>query len=121
MIVWLFLSWVANLIILLIVTWVFSDVTYDGFWKLALAAVIFGVLNTILKPFLKLITVPIAVITLGLIWFFVSMLMLKLTDWIMGSGFDIEGFWTLVGATIVVWIVNVVLDNIPGPWRGTRS
>jgi hypothetical protein len=35
-------------------------------------------------------------------------------------GFDIQGFRTLVWATIVVWILNVILDFVPGPWRGTR-
>ena len=47
------------------------------------------------------------------------MLMLHLTDGIL-RGFDIHGFWTLVGATVLVWIVNSVLDNV-GPWRGTRG
>jgi uncharacterized membrane protein YvlD (DUF360 family) len=45
--------------------------------------------------------------------------MLHLTDGIL-RGFDIHGFWTLVGATVLVWIVNSVLDNV-GPWRGTRG
>jgi uncharacterized membrane protein YvlD (DUF360 family) len=45
--------------------------------------------------------------------------MLWLTD-IFIDGFDIHGFRSLVWATIIVWAVNVVLDFVPGPWRGTR-
>jgi putative membrane protein len=81
----------------------------DSFWTLVWAALVFGILNTILKPFLKLITFPLAVITLGIAWFFVSMFMLWLTDLIVGA-FDIDGFWNYVWATIIVWIANLFVD-----------
>jgi uncharacterized membrane protein YvlD (DUF360 family) len=68
---------------------------------------------------LRALTLPLAFITLGLIWFGVAMLMLWLTD-LFVDGFDINGFRSLVWATIAVWAVNVVLDFVPGPWRGTR-
>ena len=115
----LVLSWVANAVALGIVTAALSGVTADTAGDLIRAALLFGVLNTVLKPFLRLLTLPLAFITLGLIWFGVSMLMLWLTS-VLVSGFSIHGFRTLVWATIVVWAVNVVLDFVPGPWRGTR-
>ncbi len=115
----LVLSWVANAVVLGIVTAVLSGVTADTAGDLIRAALLFGVLNTVLKPFLRLLTLPLAFITLGLIWFGVSMLMLWLTS-VLVSGFSIHGFRTLVWATIIVWVVNVVLDFVPGPWRGTR-
>src|SRR5580765_8019703 len=95
-----------------------GPVTYDGFGDLLTAAALFWILNTFLKPILRLLTVPLAVITLGVIWFFVSMLMLAITSWIV-NGFEIDGFWALVWSTIVVWLLNLVLDWF-GPWRGTR-
>ena len=113
------LSWVANAIVLAVVTVVLSGVKSDTVGDLIRAALLFGILNTILKPFLRLLTLPLAFITLGLIWFGVSMFMLFLTD-ILVSGFEIHGFRSLVWATIIVWAVNVVLDFVPGPWRGTR-
>jgi putative membrane protein len=115
----LVLSWVANAVVLGIVTAVLSGVTSDTAGDLIRAALLFGILNTVLKPFLRLLTLPLAFITLGLIWFGVSMLMLWLTS-VLVSGFSIHGFRTLVWATIIVWAVNVVLDFVPGPWRGTR-
>jgi putative membrane protein len=113
------LSWAANAIALFVIALVFEDVSYDGVGSLLLAAAVFGVLNTVVKPVLKLITLPLAVITLKLAWFAVSMLMLKVTDWLV-DGFTIDGFLTLIWATIVVWLVDLVLDVVPGPWRGTR-
>ncbi len=113
------LSWVANAIVLAIVTGVLSGVEVDSAGDLIRAALLFGILNTILKPFIRLLTLPLAVITLGLIWFGVAMLMLWLTD-LLVDGFDIHGFRSLVWATVIVWAVNVVLDFVPGPWRGSR-
>jgi len=113
------LSWVANAVVLAVVTAVLSGVTVDTVGDLIRAALLFGILNTIVKPLLRLLTLPLAFITLGLIWFGVAMLMLWLTDLLI-DGFEIHGFRSLVWATIIVWAVNVVLDFVPGPWRGTR-
>jgi putative membrane protein len=113
------LSWVANAVVLGIVVAVLQGVTVDSAGDLITAALLFGILNTILKPILRALTLPLAFITLGLIWFGVAMLMLWLTD-LLVSGFEIHNFRSLVEATIVVWAVNVVLDFVPGPWRGTR-
>ena len=115
----LVLSWVANAIVLGIVVAVLQGVTVDTAGDLIRAALLFGILNTILKPILRLLTLPLAFITLGLIWFGVAMLMLWLTD-LLVSGFEIHNFRSLVYATVVVWVVNIVLDFVPGPWRGTR-
>jgi putative membrane protein len=98
---------------------VFDKVTIGSAGDLIIAALVFGVLNTLLKPVVKAITLPLAIITLRLAWFGVSMLMLLLTALIVPS-FDIHGFWALVWATVVVWVVNLFLDLVPGPWQNTR-
>jgi putative membrane protein len=109
---WLIVSWAANAVTLGIVAWLLNGVSANGSaWTVIWAALIFGILNTILKPILKLLTLPLAVFTLGIAWFFVSMFMLWLTDLIVPA-FDIDGFWNYVWATILVWIVNVVIDAL---------
>jgi putative membrane protein len=115
----LFFSWLANAIALIVAIAVLDDVTIGGIGDLLTAALLFGLLNTFVKPLLKLITLPLAVVTLRLIWFGVAMLMLLLTALIVDS-FDIHGFLALFWATIIVWAVNLVLDLAPGPWHGTR-
>jgi putative membrane protein len=112
------ISWLTNALVLAIVAGVLSDVTVDNAGALLAAAAVFGVLNTVLKPILRLITLPLALLTLGIAWFFVSMLMLVITKAIV-SGFHIHGFWTLVAATLIIWVVNLVLDFTPGPWQIT--
>jgi putative membrane protein len=114
---YLVVSWALNALVLGVVTALFTDVSTDNFGDLLVAAAVFGVLNTILKPLMRLITAPLAVLTLGLAWFGVSMLMLWLTS-VLVSGFHIHGFWTYVWATVTVWAVNCVLDAIAYFWRG---
>jgi putative membrane protein len=111
-IVWLLLSWTTNAIVLAVTTWALSGVTNDGSaWTIIWAAAVFGILNTLLKPIMRVITIPLALVTFGLAWFFVSMLMLWLTTLIIGD-FNVDGFWNYVWATIIIWLVNSILDMV---------
>jgi putative membrane protein len=125
LIVRLLISWLTNAILLGVVVLVLPGVKVHSTGALIAAAAVFGVLNTLLKPLLRFITLPLAILTLGIAWFFVSMLMLVITRSIV-PGFHIHGFWNLVEATLIIWLVNMALDLIPGPWqiagkRGRRN
>jgi putative membrane protein len=112
------ISWLTNALILAIVAGLLSGVHVGNAGSLLAAAAVFGVLNTILKPLLRFATLPLALLTFGIAWFFVAMLMLVITKALVG-GFHIHGFWTLAAATLIVWLVNLVLDLTPGPWQVT--
>jgi putative membrane protein len=112
------ISWLTNALVLAVVAAVLSGVHVSSTGSLLGAAAVFGVLNTMLKPLLRLVTLPLAILTFGLAWFFVSLLMLVITKAIV-SGFSIHGFGTLIGATVIVWGVNLILDLTPGPWQVT--
>jgi len=112
------ISWLTNAGVLAVVAAVLSEVHVSDAGSLLAAAAVFGVLNTVLKPLLRFVTLPLAILTFGIAWFFVALLMLLITEAIV-SGFDIHGFWTLVAATLIVWIVNLALDLLPGPWQVT--
>lgn len=110
------ISWLTNALVLAVVAGVLSQVKVSSAGSLIAAAAVFGILNTVLKPVIRLATLPLAFLTLGVAWFFVSLLMLVVTGDIV-SGFHIRGFWTLVAATVIVWLVNLALDFLPGPWQ----
>jgi putative membrane protein len=112
------ISWLTNALVLGIIAALLAGVHVTSAGALLAAAAVFGVLNTLIKPLLRLVTFPLALITFGIAWFFVSLLMLFLTHVIVG-GFSIHGFWTYVEATLIVWLVNVILDLAPGPWQLT--
>ncbi len=111
-------SWLTNALVLAVVAVVLSGVHVRNAGSLLAAAAVFGVLNTMLKPLLRLVTLPLALLTFGIAWFFISLLMLVITRAIV-SGFQIHGFGTLVAATLIVWLVNLALDFTPGPWQVT--
>ena len=79
-----------------------------------------GIANTIVKPILTLLTLPLVIITLGLFYFVINVLMLALAEWI-APDFSIDGFWTYIGATIVVSIVSWTMHGIFGRFEGSKS
>jgi putative membrane protein len=103
----------VNVAALAVTAWAFDRVRVDGWGSLVLAGVVFGVVNTVVKPIVALLALPVILISLGVALFFLNMLMLALTDWVV-NGLVISGFWTLVGATIVVWLVNLVIESVFG-------
>jgi putative membrane protein len=81
-------------------------------------AVIFGLVNAIIRPILSLLTLPLVVLTLGLFLLVLNALMLLLTEWIAEQfdlAFQVDGFWSaLLGAlviTIVSFLINIVLPD----------
>jgi len=114
-------AWAIDAAALAVAAWIFTGITVGGSaGTLIVAALVYGILATFIKPLLKLLTLPLAIITLGIAWFFVAMFILWLTDVIVG-GFQINGFWTLVGGTIVVWAVGVVADHWLFPKRDRKK
>lgn len=109
-------SWLTDAIVLGVAAALLTQVYVGDFGDLVVAALLFGILNTFLKPLVRLVTLPLAIVTLGVAWFFVSMLMLWLTSEIV-SGFDIHGFWTLVWTTIIVWAVDLTINLAFGMFR----
>jgi putative membrane protein len=97
-----------NVLALMVVDWMFDSVTIDGWWPLIIGAIVLGFANAILKPILAILTLPLIIVTFGLAYFAINVLMLALAEWI-APDFSIDGFWTYVGATIVVWLVNVAV------------
>ena len=102
------IGWGVNVVSLLVVDWIFDDVSIGRWGSILLAAAVLGLANAILKPILALLTLPLIIFTLGIAYFFLNVLMLLIAEWVTPD-FSIDGFWTYVGATIVISIVNWVL------------
>ena len=82
------ISWLTNAVVLAVVAAVLTGVHVKDAGALLLAAAVFGVLNTVLKPLLRFVTLPLAFLTFGIAWFFVSLLMLLLTKEIVDGARD---------------------------------
>jgi putative membrane protein len=114
-------AWGIDALSLALAAWIFSGVSFGGSaGTLVLAALVYALLASFVKPVLKLLTFPLALVTLGVAWFLVAMFILWLTDAIVGS-FQIDGFWTLAGATIVVWAIGAAADRWLFPRKRRRG
>jgi putative membrane protein len=105
------IAWLVNAAALWVADWLFDGVRIDGWGPLLIAAIVFAVINALLKPALVILSIPLIILTLGFFLLLINMALLGLTDWIVAD-FDISGFWTYVGTVIVVWLVNTVLGGL---------
>jgi putative membrane protein len=114
----------ANAAALGVATWLIADITLTGdsnarkAWSLILVALVFGVVNWLVKPVVKVLSFPLFILTLGLITLVVNALMLLLTSWLAGKldlDFHVDGFWTAVVGGLIVsivsWALHVVLPD----------
>jgi len=120
-----FLIWVVvNALALAAAAWLIDGIsvsggsTEDRVITLVLVALIFGVINAVVAPVLKLLSLPFIILSLGLFLIVINAAMLMLTSWISGEvglGFNVAGFWTAVIGAIVVtlatWILEAVLPD----------
>jgi putative membrane protein len=93
----LVLSWLTNVAALFVAAWIVPGVGYgDEAWALALAGLVLGVVNLVIRPLVILLALPAVILTFGLALLLVSALMLYLTDLIVPD-FETGGFWSTVG------------------------
>ena len=106
-------GWGINIVALLVIDSIFDSIEIGRWGSVLIGAAVLGIANAVVKPVLKILTLPLIIVTLGLSYFALNVLMLALADWI-ASDFSIDGFWTYVGAAIVIWIVNWVMNAVLG-------
>ena len=107
-------TWLFNVIALWVASELLADISYGGNeWVLVLAALVFSVVNIFVRPVVILFTLPLVILTLGIALFFINLLMLYLTSWIVDD-FTVDSFWEAILATIIIWIVNMVLEALFG-------
>ena len=104
----LLLIWFLNALALLTVAYVLPGVTIDGYGAALIAALILGLINTLIRPLLVLLTLPVTVVTLG----FFILVINGLLFWFAGTilkGFEVSGFWTgVLGALLYSFISSVL-------------
>jgi putative membrane protein len=106
----------VNAAALWVATRLVTGVTYEGaLVPLVGVALVFGVVNAIIRPILKFFTFPLYLVTFGLFALVVNALMLLLTSRIaarLGLGFHVAGFWPAVWGALVVSLVSTVLGAL---------
>jgi putative membrane protein len=107
----LVVAWAVNAGALWVAQAIFSGIHIHGWEAYLIGSAVLGVANAILKPLLAILTLPLIIVTLGISYFLINVAMLALAVWI-APNFSIHGFWTYVGAVVVIWAVNWVADRL---------
>ncbi len=106
---------IASTLAVLLTTWILSSgVHIEPWWHAIFVAIVLGFINAIVRPVLKVLALPLTVITLGLFILVINALMVMLCAWFLGS-FTVDGFWWAVAFSVVLsimtWLVNLVFGR----------
>ncbi|PLC49327.1 hypothetical protein CR159_13565 [Pollutimonas subterranea] len=107
----LLLVWILNAVALLVVAYLLPGITVASFGSALIAALVLGLLNTLVKPLLILLTLPITIVTLGLFLLVLN----ALVFWFAGSvlkGFQVSGFWWALLGALVYSLVSGLLSRL---------
>lgn len=101
-----------NAILFIALAGYFEDSFYiESFGAAVAASFILALLNMLVRPVLILLTLPITLVTLGAFLLVINAITLLLTDELVGSSFEIEGFWMAFFIALIMSIVNVILQK----------
>ena len=120
---------IVNAVALLITAWIVPGIhlgaagphpTRDDWVTLLIVALIFGLVNVVIRPIIIILSLPITILTLGLFTFVINAFMLLLTSWIaqgMDLGFRIDGFLPALLGALIISVVSFVLSRALKPRR----
>ena len=115
---------IINAVALLVTAWIVPGIhlgaagphpTTHDWATLLIVALIFGIVNVVLRPIIVLLSLPLEIITLGLFTFVINAFMLLLTSWIaqgMGVGFRVDGFLPALVGALIITLASFVLSRV---------
>lgn len=125
------ISWLINAVALAVAAWAIRGIRVTGeeaWLAVVVMAVIFGLVNTLIRPFLRLLACPLMILTMGLFSLVINGLMLWLSSWIAGElnvGFHVDRFLdALLGALVISAVgfaLSLIIGDDGGRWRRRRK
>ena len=107
----LFLRWVMFALSIIFVSWIVPGIEVSGFVHAMLVVIIIALINTFIKPFLQIITLPINIVTLGLFSLVINALLLMLASF-LSPGFEVEGFLSAFIGSIILSLFTLGINRI---------
>ena len=109
----LILKWLLSACALLLIAYLYSGVQVTSFGSALLAALVIGLLNTVLRPVLVVLTIPVTLITLGLFLFVINALMFWAASGVL-SGFHVNGFGAALLGSLLYSLIGLVIESALG-------
>jgi putative membrane protein len=110
------IRWAINAVALYAAIWIVPGIELRGSWTGVIwLALIFGLLNALVRPLLKFLTCPLIILTLGLFTIIINTVMLLLTSNVgqaFGIGLAVDGFWTAVLGSLVISLASIIMSVI---------
>ena len=111
------IRWLTLTVAIVFTSYLLDGIHVSGFLSALFAAAILGILNAFFRPIALLLTLPINVLSLGLLTFVINALMLKMASGVI-SGFEVIGFWSAVFGSLLISIISWLLNSFIND-RGT--
>ena len=111
----LLLHWLLSTASLLIVAYLIPGIEVRDVGTALIASIVIGLVNATIGFILKILTLPLTVLTLGLFWLVINALMLQLAAALV-SGFYVSGFWSAFFGAIIMSLVNMTLRSLVATW-----
>jgi putative membrane protein len=111
----LLLNWLLSALAVWIVAQLGIGISVRGFVSALVAALVIGFINATIGFVLKILTLPLTLITLGLFWLVINALMLEFASALLSPGFQVRGFFAAFVGAIVLSLVNLLLKAIVMP------
>ena len=112
------MGFIINLLVSALVVFglanILPGVSVKGYGSAVIIAIVIGLLNAIVKPVLKFISIPVTILTLGLFSFVITAIIILLASAIMGDSFHVDGFWYALLFGVVLAIVNSLVGGMMG-------
>ena len=113
---WNLIEWALTLtidaLVRMLATSIFKGFYIESFWYAIITSIVIILLSVTVKPFLKVLALPITVISLGLLYPFINVIILKLASLVMGSHFVVEGWIIPFFISLFISFMTVVLDAL---------
>src|SRR5205807_5732336 len=109
-----FLGWVINTLAVFIAFKILKGIHCQSPVDLFAASLVLGILNTVLRPLLMLVALPVLFLTLGLFYFVINALILYFVSYLLRPHFYVDGFWTAFWGALIIGRVSLVLNTLTG-------
>lgn len=107
----LFLRWLINTGAIVLASYLIKGIHIDNVWAAVIAAALLGIINAFLRPILILLTLPINILTLGLLTFVINGFLFYAVSWAV-KGFEITSFWAAFFGALIISIINWLCSGL---------
>lgn len=109
------MNWIIRFLLnglaVVLTAYLLPGVSVDSYWTALIVTIVLALINTIIKPILIVLTIPITIITLGLFLLVINALTIELTDFVV-PGFHVDGFWWALLFSLILSIFNSLFGDI---------